>query len=268
MIIFFCQKFVASPHKFFANCCLRFPHRAKAYMNTIYTQWLTHLKHGKKALAILIDPEKFVAENAFAKAYLSKIPHETTHILVGGSTDREKNTEEVVDAIRRHSSLPILLFPGDHQQLTPRADAVLFLSLLSGENPKYLIGEQLQAAPLLNKMDIEVIPTGYILVDGGVETSVSRISQTTPLSQEQPESIVHTALAGEYLGKKCIYLEGGSGALTPVKPEIIRAVKAKLGIPLIVGGGIRSRRQLQEAYTAGASMVVIGTAFEEEGWTD
>ncbi|MEN8187574.1 MAG: geranylgeranylglyceryl/heptaprenylglyceryl phosphate synthase, partial [Bacteroidota bacterium] len=155
------------------------------------------------------------------------------------------------------------LFPGDYTQITDEADAILFLSLLSGRNPEYLIEQQVKSVPFLQKSNLEIIPTGYILVDGGVETAVQKVSKTQPISQENKEDIMQTACAGMYLGNKLIYLEAGSGARDPVKPEIIKSVSQSLDIPLIVGGGIRNQKQLNEAYEKGADLVVIGTAFEE-----
>jgi len=231
---------------------------------SFYNQWLTTISEGKKQLAILIDPEKFVLKEAFAKAYLLKIPVETTHIFVGGSTDDLNQTDATIRLLKQHTTLPIVLFPGDYTQLTPSVDGILLLSLISGRNPEYLIQQHVNAAPILHTLNIEIIPTGYILVDGGKETAVQRISKTQPIDQAHIDLIKHTALAGQHLGKKCIYLEAGSGALNPVRPEVIKAVKELLEIPLIVGGGIRSKQQLQDAYDAGANIVVIGTAFENQ----
>lgn len=217
-------------------------------------------------LAILIDPEKFEVEYAFAKAYLDKIPATTTHLLVGGSTDPNQKTQEVVQLLKKQTRLPILLFPGSHRQITQHADGILFLSLLSGRNPDFLIGQQVAAAPLIAQTHLEVIPTGYVLLDGGSQTAVARVSKTAPMLQTDVASIVNTALAGEYMGKACIYLEAGSGAKTPVLENVITAVREAISIPLIVGGGITSQSQMQQAYKAGATMVVIGTAFEEDSW--
>ena len=217
-------------------------------------------------LAILIDPEKFEVEYAFAKAYLDKIPATTTHLLVGGSTDPNQKTQEVVQLLKKQTRLPILLFPGSHRQITEHADGILFLSLLSGRNPDFLIGQQVAAAPLIAQTHLEVIPTGYVLLDGGSQTAVARVSKTAPMLQTDVASIVNTALAGEYMGKACIYLEAGSGAKTPVLENVITAVREAISIPLIVGGGITSQSQMQQAYKAGATMVVIGTAFEEDSW--
>ncbi|WP_299764304.1 geranylgeranylglyceryl/heptaprenylglyceryl phosphate synthase [uncultured Dokdonia sp.] len=220
----------------------------------------------KQLLAILIDPDKFVAEYAFAKAYLEKVPSQTTHFLVGGSTDASQNIEAVVRIIKKLTTVPVILFPGDYTQITSEADGILFLSLLSGRNPEYLIGQQVKGASHIQKSHLEVIPTGYILIDGGKETAVQRVSGTLPISQKEIDTIVHTALAGQYLGKKCIYLEAGSGAQYPVSTTIIKAVREAIDIPLLVGGGIRSQKAMQDAYDAGATMVVIGTAFEEDRW--
>lgn len=212
-------------------------------------------------LAVLVDPDKFQNENV--SAFLKNIPVTTTHIFVGGSTVGKGETEACIQCLKAETSLPIILFPGDHSQITPAADALLFLSLISGRNPEYLIEQQVRSVDQLRNLSLEIIPTGYLLIDGGKESAVQRVSRTAPLSQEKPEVIVNTALAGEYSGKRLIYLEAGSGAENPVSSEIIRAVKNEISVPLIVGGGIRSREQLEGAYSAGADLVVMGTAFEK-----
>lgn len=222
----------------------------------------------KKLLAILIDPDKFEVNSAFAKAYLEKIPTETTHIFIGGSTDSQHKTEAVVRLLKAKTKLPTLLFPGDYKQIAPDADAILFLSLLSGDNVEFLIGQQIKAARTVQKSELEVIPTGYLLIDGGSETAVQRVSKTKPMSQNNIEKIVVTALAGQYLGKKLIYLEAGSGAKIPIKTEVISAVYETVDVPVIVGGGIRSNDQMRVAYEAGATMVIVGTAFEEDSWNN
>lgn len=216
----------------------------------------------QKLLAVLIDPDKVVLEHLpsfFNKLHLSI----ATHIFVGGSTDEFKKTKTVVTKIKELTHLPVILFPGSFEQITEKADALLFLSLLSGRNPEFLINQHVKAAPLLKKTSLEIIPTGYILIDGGIETSVQKVSNTTPIPQNELPLIVNTALAGQLLGKKLIYLEAGSGSTVPVDASIISAVKKTLQIPLIVGGGIRSKKQLEKAYNAGADLIVIGTAFEE-----
>ncbi|MFC4635293.1 geranylgeranylglyceryl/heptaprenylglyceryl phosphate synthase [Dokdonia ponticola] len=234
---------------------------------TFYQHIQTAQTQGRRLLAILIDPDGFKVEYAFAKAYLEKIPSQTTHILVGGSTNASQTIEAVVELLKQLTVLPIILFPGDYTQITPKADAILFLSLLSGRNSEYLINQQVKGAPYIQKSRLEVIPTGYILIDGGKETAVQRVSNTLPMSQKNREAIVNTALAGQYTGKKCIYLEAGSGAMYPVSVAVVKAVREHIEIPLIVGGGIRSQKALEDAYQAGATMVVIGTAFEKDCWT-
>lgn len=221
-------------------------------------------KAGKKLLAVLIDPEKF--DPASAKEFLRKIPFLTTHIFIGGSTVTPEDLENCTEAIKAETDLPLVLFPGDHRQVSDKADALLFLSLLSGRNPDYLIGQQVRSVPLIRKTQLEVIPTAYLLIDGGKRCAVERVSATQPLSQDNTSQIVDTALAGFYAGKKLIYLEAGSGALNPVSSEIISAVKEAVDVPVIVGGGIRSSKQLSHAYAAGADLVVIGTAFENNSF--
>ncbi|MDT0556431.1 geranylgeranylglyceryl/heptaprenylglyceryl phosphate synthase [Patiriisocius hiemis] len=216
----------------------------------------------KKLLAILIDPDKFYEENV--SHFLSRIPVQTTHIFVGGSTVANNKTEVTVKALKKETNLPVFLFPGNYEQITNTADAILFLSLLSGRNPEYLIGQQVKAVRMLKESTLEVIPTGYILIDGDNESAVARVSQTQPMPQDNIEAIVNTALAGEYLGAKLIYLEAGSGAKIPVNTSIIEAVKKEITLPLIVGGGIRTNERKEAAYIAGADMVVMGTVFEEE----
>jgi len=227
-----------------------------------YYEAILHLKtESNKGLAILIDPEDFERETA--AEFLRKLPKETTHIFVGGSTASHEATKATVLEIKNFTSKPVLLFPGDYSQLTNEADAVLFLSLLSGRNVEYLIGQQLKSVSLLQSSSLEIIPTGYILVDGGNVSAVELVSNTKPLAQLNEKAIVETALAGQYMGAKLIYLEAGSGARVPVHGDIISKVKKAINVPLIVGGGIRTEEQKQLAYDAGADMVVMGTVFEE-----
>ncbi len=228
---------------------------------SIYTDLISSAENAKKQLAVLIDPDKF--NTLEAEGFFRKLPLNITHIFVGGSTAESEETHLTVKSIKQYSSLPVILFPGDHSQITEEADALLFLSLISGRNPEYLIEQQVKSAAGLQNSSLEIIPTGYILIDGGRECAVERVSQTRPMSQNDIESIINTALAGQFSGKKLIYLEAGSGASIPVSPRIISSVKQALSIPLIVGGGIRTEKQLLSAYEAGADLVVIGTAFEE-----
>jgi len=225
-----------------------------------YQSFVESLKKGKKQLAVLIDPDVF--DNSQSETFLKKIPEQTTHLFVGGSSVEKGKTEATVSSLKSYSRLPIFLFPGDQSQITEKADGLLFLSLLSGRNPEYLIGQQVKAISSLKNTTLEIIAMGYILINGGNESAVSRVSNTLPMSQENIQSIVDTAKAGEYLGKKLIYLEAGSGAKFPVNKKIIKAVKEVITIPLLVGGGIKTETQKKEVFDAGADMVVMGTVFE------
>ncbi|SHI62144.1 putative glycerol-1-phosphate prenyltransferase [Mesonia phycicola] len=224
------------------------------------TNLLQHIKTSTKLLAILIDPDK--VNFSEIDVLISKLPKNTSHLLVGGSTVKENLTEQLVNLLKKNTTLPIIIFPGDFTQITNKADALLFLSLLSGRNPEFLIEQQVKSIEILKTTSLEIIPTAYLLIDGGKETSVQRVSKTLPISQNNIQEIVNTALAGEYSGKQLLYLEAGSGAKNRVSPKIISAVKKEVSIPIIVGGGIRSKKAIDEAYQAGATMVVIGTAFE------
>lgn len=228
----------------------------------IYDYFLSAMKEGKKLLAILLDPDKLNQE--LLNDLMLKVNDSAVNlILVGGSSVPKNATDELVVNLRRKTSLPIVLFPGNFEQITPRADGVLFLSLISGRNPEYLINQQVKAVPHIQNTDLEIIPTGYILIDGGKETAVQKVSGTKPILAQDIEQITQTAVAGMYMGNKVIYLEAGSGAYNPVLPKVIKSVKEAISIPLVVGGGIRSEKELQEAYANGADLVVIGTAFEE-----
>lgn len=218
----------------------------------------------QKLLAILIDPEKFDSQNA--ANFLSKIPKNTTHLFVGGSTTTKEQTKTTVAALKQVTQLPVFLFPGDADHLSKEADAVLFLSLLSGNNPEYLITQQIKSVAVLKECAMEIIPTGYLLIDSGIQSAVARVSNTKPIPQNDIEKIVHTALAGQYMGKKLIYLEAGSGAKIRVSNKIIQAVCEAIEIPLIVGGGIQSEKELRQVYAAGATLAVIGTALEKDNY--
>lgn len=227
---------------------------------SFYNFLLKSITEKKKQLAILIDPDKFTITET--KSFLNKIPKETTHLFIGGSSVANGETEATVKAVKAETKLPIFLFPGDYSHITHLADALLFLTLLSGRNAEYLIGQQIKSISKIKKSALEIISTGYILIDGGNNSSVSKVTQTEPLPQNNVETIVNTALAGQFMGAKLIYLEAGSGAKFPVNPEIISEVKKAIQIPLIVGGGIKTELQKKAAYNAGADMIVMGTAYE------
>jgi phosphoglycerol geranylgeranyltransferase len=217
---------------------------------------------GQKLSAILLDPDKVDLQEL--KTILAKIvAFKADFIFVGGSVVSLNKTQILVKILKQQSTLKVVLFPGDVSQISEQADALLFLSLLSGLNPEYLVTQHIKAAPKLKKTSLEIIPTAYVLVEGGTRSSVQKQSQTKPLSQNDISHIVSTALAGQFMGKQLIYLEAGSGAKIPVRPSVIKKVAKTLKIPLIVGGGIRTQEQLQAAFNSGADLVVIGTAFEE-----
>ena len=232
-------------------------------MESIYNNILHSISKDEKLLAVLIDPDKTKLKGL--SDFMMKLNNsKATHVFVGGSTVEDKITEVLVIEIKKHTKLPVILFPGDITQITNKADALLFLSLLSGRNPDYLIDKHVKAIPKLRGSKLEVIPTGYLLIENGKETSVQRVTQTKPIAKNDIQLVVDTASAGELLGMKLIYLEAGSGALHPVSENIIKAVKQEIKIPLIVGGGIKSIEQLENAYKSGADIVVIGTAFEND----
>ena len=213
-----------------------------------------------RILALLLDPEKANLDALHISAECCP-----DYIFVGGSTGGD--TTAFVRALKEklpitNYQLPIILFPGNAAQFTPEADAILYLSLLSGDNPEYLVGQQIKSARAIQNAQIEAIPTAYILIDGGVETSTMRVTQTSPIPSDQIDRIVDTCIAAELMGKKAIYLEAGSGAKTPISSDIIAAVRAQTKCTLMVGGGIRTPEAMNTAYDAGADVVVIGNHFE------
>lgn len=214
-------------------------------------------------MAVLIDPDKS-SENQLQQLVQYAQNAWIHYFFIGGSLLFNHTMNEVVSYLKANTEIPVILFPGNPSQISPLADGILLLSLISGRNPDLLIGRHVESAPLLKSSPLEVISTGYILIDGGKSTSVSYISNTTPIPSDKPDIAVATAIAGELLGLKSIYLEAGSGALHPVPLTTIRRVKKNIDIPLIVGGGIRTKEQLSDAFEAGANIVVIGTAIENQ----
>lgn len=230
-------------------------------MKKIFDEIQLAKAQNRKLLAILLDPDKI--EINHLSVLIEKIKMSpATHILVGGSIVESDKIDELVLLLKEKLTLPIILFPGNPSQISLHADGILFLSLLSGRNPDYLIEHHVNAVPLLRKSNLEIISTGYILIESGSQTAVERVSQTQPMDRKNIELVCQTAKAGEYLGNKLVYLEAGSGAQLAVSLEMINAVSKEILIPLIVGGGIRSHQAIQAAFESGADMVVIGTAFE------
>lgn len=231
-------------------------------MKNIYQDILLAKKENRKLLAILLDPDK-IDLNAVPILVQKIINAPATHIFIGGSHVTHNIIDELILKIKSICELPIVLFPGNPSQISIHADGILFLSLLSGRNPDFLIEHQVKAAPILKKTALEIIPTSYILIESGNETAVARVSKTKPISREDYDLVIATAMAGEMLGHQLIYLEAGSGAQQSVPTGMIQKVAQNTTIPLIVGGGITTSLGIQNAYNSGADLVVIGTAFEK-----
>ena len=230
-------------------------------MKNIYQEIQLSIIKGKKLLAILIDPDKVQLEKL--DSLIEKINQSpATHIFVGGSLVETNQIDLIIQKFKQNCKLPILLFPGNPSQISKYADGILFLNLISGRNSDYLIEHQVNAVPILEKTNLEIISTGYVLIENGKETAVERVSQTKPLDRNNIEYVCQTAKAGEYMGNKLIYLEAGSGAEKAIPLEMIEKVAQKIKIPLLVGGGIRTKTAIETAFKAGADLVVIGTAFE------
>ncbi len=221
----------------------------------------TYFRNAKKQLAILIDPDRHTKEALIS--LIRMVDDSKVDLVLVGSSLSGKNYEEVVSDIKANTSKPTVLFPGNALQLSSKADAILNLSLISGRNPEFLIGEHVKSAFYIKNSGLEVIPTAYILVAGGKQTSVEYISNTNPIPRDKTDIAVATALAGKFLGLQVVYLEAGSGATLSVPNDMIRSVKENTHLPIICGGGIRSAKEVQEKWDAGADIVVVGTAFEQ-----
>jgi phosphoglycerol geranylgeranyltransferase len=230
-------------------------------MKNLYSQIIKAKTINQKLLAILLDPDK-IDLNTTEELILKINQSPATHIFIGGSLVQTNILDELIVLIQQNSNLPIVLFPGNPSQISNKANAILFLSLISGRNPDYLIQHQVKAAPILKQTQLEIISTGYILIESGTETAVERVSKTKPLDRNNLDLVLATAQAGEMLGLQLIYLEAGSGAKQAVSQEMIALVAHNIKIPLLVGGGIVDLQGIQNAYDSGADLVVIGTAFE------
>jgi len=224
---------------------------------------LASIKSKQNSIAVLIDPEKSdngdLLLDLLQKAAFANIDF----IFIGGSTVTRSQFSATVDFIKENSLIPLIIFPGSSNQISPKADGLLYLSLLSGRNPDYLIGHHIESAAELIQMELEIIPTAYLLIDGGTQSSVAYVSQTTPIPRDKISIIKNTSIAGKLQGKKVIYLDAGSGAKYSVPIEIISTIK-ELELPIIIGGGIKTIEQIQNCHGAGASIVVIGNKLEED----
>lgn len=230
-------------------------------MKQIFSKIREKIDGKKKSLAILIDPDKYhkIKFEAIEAEYLSKIDF----VFIGGSLIVTKQTQEVIKQLKTIFYVPIIMFPGNAIHICDGLDGILFLSLISGRNSDFLIGQQVIAAPLLKKSGIEVLPTGYMLIDGGKPTTANYMSQTQPIPNDKSEIAVCTAIAGEMLGLKLIFMDAGSGAEQSIDSKMIRAVKANINAPLIIGGGISTSQKAYDAFEAGADIIVIGNLLEE-----
>ena len=226
-------------------------------MSNIYQKISSSYQKKQPQLAVLIDPDKFNLE-------LIKLANTCNvhYFFVGGSKLTNGNIEKTISIIKKHSKIPVIIFPGDEKQLSAKADAVLFLSLLSGRNPEYLIGKQVIAAPFVKQMKLECISTAYILVEGNKKSTTQKITKTKPLNNAQ--IIINTAIAAELLGFKTIYLEAGSGAKKNINTSLIKKVKQNISIPLLVGGGIDNIQKAKQTINSGADVLVIGNALEND----
>lgn len=214
-------------------------------------------------IAVLIDPEKSKNKNQL-KAIIQKAEFAgVNYLFVGGSTVSREDFISVVSFLKKNSTIPVVIFPGASHQISQEADALLYLSLISGRNPDYLIGHHVQSADEVYDMDIEVIPTAYILIDGGTKSSVAYVSQTTPIPNDKLSIITNTAKAGILQGKKLLYLDAGSGAHQTVLAETVKEL-SKLNTPIIIGGGVRTKEKITELSNAGANVIVIGNKIEED----
>lgn len=218
--------------------------------------------NGKKLFAILIDPDKQDTKDLLKiieKCNSTKVDM----FFVGGSLLTNDYLKNCITTIKNNSKIPVVLFPGNAMQVDEQADAILFLSLISGRNAEMLIGKQVITAPILKKSSLEVIPTGYMLIDSGKQTTVSYMSNTTPIPHDKEQVAKCTALAGEMLGLKMIFMDGGSGALNPISTKMIRSVSKTIDVPLVIGGGINSGKKAIENCKAGADIIVVGNAIEK-----
>ncbi len=216
----------------------------------------------KKGLAVLIDPDK-ASEDQLNELILTALSVNVNLFLVGGSLISSDKLSWLIESLK-DVPVPVILFPGNSSHIHPGADGILLLSLISGRNPDFLIGQHVIAAPALKRSGLQILPTGYMLVDGGKQTTASYISNTSPLPNDKPDIAAATAMAGEMLGLKILYLDAGSGAANPVNPSLITAVKSCTSSPLFVGGGIDSTEKAMAAYEAGADVLVIGNALEKD----
>ncbi len=229
----------------------------------IYSSISARKQQGKKSFAVLIDPDK-VDEQSIEEITSMAVEAEVDYLLVGGSLVITNHLDEVVQQIKKECDLPVILFPGSPSQISRYADALLYLSLISGRNPELLIGQHVISAPFVKQSGLEIISTGYMVIDGGAPTTVSYISNANPLPADKNEIAVCTALAGEMLGMSLIYMDSGSGAKRAVSETMIAAVAQQVSVPIVVGGGITTPEKAWLNCKAGADIIVVGNAIEKD----
>jgi phosphoglycerol geranylgeranyltransferase len=232
-------------------------------MGNILSNIFRAKKENKKSLAVLIDPDS-LSKEVLEQQMKNAIAADVDYFFVGGSMITDDCLDETLSFLKANTDIPIIIFPGSVYQINGKADAILFLSLISGRNPELLIGKHVLAAPMLKKSGIEILPTGYMLIDSGKQTTASYVSGTLPIPNNKPSIAACTAMAGEMLGLQLNFLDGGSGAENPVTAEMIIATAAVTNNPIIVGGGISTAEKAIENWDAGADIVVVGTAFEND----
>src|SRR5262245_37825634 len=231
--------------------------------NRIYQSLLQHKQKGQKSFAVLIDPDKVTVEKIDELTILATEAR-VDYLLVGGSLVVTNRLDEVVKKIKKNCNIPVILFPGSPSQITSYADALLYLSLISGRNPELLIGQHVISAPFVKQSRLEIISTGYMVIDGGAPTTVSYISNAAPIPADKNEIAMCTAMAGEMLGMKLIYMDAGSGARKAISEEMISMVQTCIEIPLMVGGGIKDPEKAYRNCKAGADLIVVGNAIEKD----
>lgn len=230
---------------------------------TIYESLLAGKAKGRHSLAVLVDPDN-VNGSKLEELTALAVAAEVDYLFVGGSLVISNHLDEVVQHIRKNCRIPILLFPGTPAGVSKYADALLYLSLISGRNPELLIGQHVISAPAVRKTGLEIISTGYMVIDGGAPTTVSYISNANPIPADKNEIALCTAMAGEMLGMKLIYMDAGSGARHPIREEMIACVASNIDVPLVVGGGIRDPEKAYLNCKAGADLIVVGNAIEKD----
>src|SRR6476469_3518883 len=232
-------------------------------MMPVYQSLVDKKKSGYKSFAVLIDPDKVTKDSLLETVQLAVVA-KVDYIFAGGSLVISDHLDECISQIRESCDIPVLLFPGSPSQISRKADALLYLSLISGRNADLLVGQHVVSAPFVRKSGLEIISTGYMVIDGGAATTVSYISNAAPLPADKPDIAMCTAMAGEMLGMKMIYMDSGSGAKRPINDSMIQAVAKNISVPLVVGGGITTPEKAYLNCKAGADVIVVGNAIEKD----